>query len=40
MPCPFVPSGHFPTPWGITLAELSQLDRSSPAAKEFYNVLL
>ena len=28
MPCPFVPSGHFPTLWGITLAELSQLDRS------------
>jgi hypothetical protein len=32
MPCPFVPSGHFPTLWGITLAELSQLDRNSPAA--------
>ena len=29
MPFPFVPSGHFPTLWGITLlAELSQLDRS------------
>jgi hypothetical protein len=29
MPCPFVPAGHFPTLWGITLsAELSQLDRS------------
>jgi len=29
MPCPFVPSGHFPTLWGIIhLAELSQLDRS------------
>ena len=28
MPCPFVPSGHFPTLWGIIhLAELSQLDR-------------
>ena len=26
--------GHFPS------AELSQLDRSSPAAKDFYNVLL
>ena len=37
MPFPFVPSGHFPTLWGIThLAELSQLDRSLPAASRTY----